>query len=161
MKKLIFAIFILAACNTSTEKTESKDEDTTSEKPGADPAPKPSPQTECYMHVSGRDSFFVELNRVGDELNGFLEFRNYQKDKSRGTVRGRVDGDVYKLIYDFFSEGTQSIMEVYFKKENDILLRGVGDMSMRRDTLFFNNPSSIDYDVKQAFAKSECGMIRK
>jgi hypothetical protein len=48
-------------------------------------------------------------------------------------------------------------MEVYFKKENGKLLRGVGDMDAKTDTAYFI--SGINYSDKEAFNKVDCGLI--
>ena len=48
-------------------------------------------------------------------------------------------------------------MEVYFKKADGRLLRGIGDMDAKTDTTYFI--SGINYSDKEAFTKVDCGLI--
>lgn len=100
----------------------------------------------CYMQVLSRDTFAASLQQQGNTITGKLSFDNYQKDGSTGTVTGRVENDILKLMYSFASEGTNSVMEVYFKHHNGKLLRGTGDMDTRGDTVYFKDPSTLKYD---------------
>ena len=84
-------------------------------------------------------------------------YDNYEKDGSRGTVKGKDNGEIIMLWYDFNSEGMHSVMEVYFKKENGKLVRGIGDMDVKTDTTYFI--SGINYSDREAFNKVDCGLI--
>ena len=93
--------------------------------------------TGCYMKIIGRDTAILMLEQKRNEFTGKMLYDNYEKDGSRGTVKGIEDKEIIKLWYDFNSEGMHSVMEVYFKKENGKLLRGVGDMDAKTDTTYF------------------------
>lgn len=111
----------------------------------------------CYMKIFGRDTAIVMLEQNGTELSGKMLYDNFEKDGSRGTVKGKEDGNILKLWYDFQSEGVRSVMEVYFKKDNGRLLRGIGDMDVKTDTTYFR--SGINYSDKEAFSKVDCKLI--
>ena len=64
---------------------------------------------------------------------------------------------ILNLWYDFDSEGMHSVTQVYFKKDNGRLLRGVGDMNTKPDTAYFT--SGINYSDKEAFTRIDCGLI--
>lgn len=113
--------------------------------------------TGCYMKIVGRDTAILMLEQKGDMFTGKILYDNYEKDGSRGTVKGKEDKEIIKLWYDFDSEGMHSVMEVYFKKENGRLLRGVGDMDAKTDTAYFI--SGINYSDKEAFTKVDCNVI--
>lgn len=113
--------------------------------------------TGCYMKIIGRDTAILMLEQKRNEFTGKMLYDNYEKDGSRGTVKGIEDKEIIKLWYDFDSEGMHSVMEVYFKKENGKLLRGVGDMDAKTDTTYFI--SGINYSDKEAFTKVDCALI--
>ncbi len=112
----------------------------------------------CYMKIIERDTAILMLEQKGKELSGKMLYDNYQKDGSHGTVKGKEDAGVIKLFYDFNSEGMRSVTEVYFKKENGRLLRGVGDMDTKGDTAYFT--SGINYSDKEAFTKVDCNLVK-
>ena len=111
----------------------------------------------CYMKIVGRDTAILMLEQKGKNFTGKMLYDNYEKDGSRGNVKGIEDKEIIKLWYDFDSEGMHSVMEVYFKKENGKLLRGVGDMDAKTDTTYFI--SGVNYSDKEAFTKVDCEPI--
>jgi hypothetical protein len=113
--------------------------------------------TGCYMKIIGRDTAILMLEQKGNIFTGKMLYDNYEKDGSKGTVKGKEDKEIIKLWYDFDSEGSHSVTEVYFKKGNGKLLRGVGDMDTKTDTAYFI--SGINYSDKEAFTKVDCGLI--
>jgi hypothetical protein len=104
--------------------------------------------TGCYMRVLSRDTVVATLQQSGDLVTGKLSFDNYQKDGSTGTVSGKVENGILKLLYSFTSEGMNSVMEVRFKVENGNLFRGIGDIIPRGDTVYYSNPAAITYEDK-------------
>ena len=111
----------------------------------------------CYMKIIGKDTAIIMLEQKGKELSGKMLYDNFEKDGSRGSVKGKEEGDILKLWYDFNSEGMHSVMEVYFKKDKGRLLRGVGSMDVKTDTTYFT--SGINYSEKEAFNKTDCSSI--
>lgn len=111
----------------------------------------------CYMKILGRDTAILMLEQKGLQLTGKMLYDNFEKDESRGFIKGKEDGNIIKLWYDFNSEGMHSVMEVYFKKDNGRLLRGVGSMDQKTDTTYFT--SGINYSDKEAFNKIDCTIV--
>lgn len=109
------------------------------------------------MKIAGKDTAILMLEQKGKEYSGKMIYDNYEKDGSQGTVKGKEDKGILKLLYDFNSEGRHSVMEVYFKIENGKLLRGIGDMDAKTDTTYFI--SGINYSDKELFAKVDCASI--
>ena len=163
MKYILFILFSgkLLSCNNNNQANDQADIATpdtgkvissnVSEKPAAD-------VSGCYMKINGRDTAILMLEQKGNELSGKMLYDNYEKDGSRGTVKGKEEGEIVKLWYDFNSEGMHSVMEVYFKKENGRILRGVGDMDAKTDTTYFI--SGINYSDKEAFNKVDCALVK-
>ena len=153
----LFLLTNLMACNGNNQSTTSQSSDRgkatssdTKEKPASD-------ITGCYMKIVGRDTAIIMLEQKANVFTGKMLYDNYEKDGSRGTVKGIEDKEIIKLWYDFDSEGTHSVMEVYFKKADGRLLRGIGDMDAKTDTTYFI--SGINYSDKEAFTKVDCGLI--
>jgi len=163
MKYILYILLIskLIACNDNNQlngkptTSQSSDSGTSiSAKPIEHPI---GDVTGCYMKIIGRDTAILLLEQKGNEFTGKMLYDNYEKDGSRGHVKGKEDKEIVKLWYDFESEGMHSVMEVYFKKENGKLLRGVGDMDAKTDTTYFI--SGINYSDKEAFTKVDCNLI--
>ena len=163
MKYLLYILLFgkLAACNDNTQANDKSATSPTYDS-GMAISPKPEEQAVndiagCYMKIIGRDTAILMLEQKGNMFTGKMLYDNYEKDGSRGTVKGKEDNEIIKLWYDFTSEGMHSIMEVYFKKENGKLLRGVGGMDAKTDTTYFI--SGVNYSDKEAFIKTDCDTI--
>jgi hypothetical protein len=155
MRKL-FTILITAlavGCQSRTEQANTQDTILTITNPPAidvKPADEPTPGVAdisgCYMQVLKRDTFAVVLKQDGNTVTGRLSLDNYEKDGSTGSVTGKMEDDVLKLVYRFASEGMTSIMQVYFKINGNTLTRGIGEMSTKGDSAYFIDPVSIKYN---------------
>lgn len=161
MLKYIFFILVsgkMMSCNNkqandqqgANESSDTGNVSPVNEKPAAD-------ISGCYIKITGRDTAILKIEQRGNELSGKMLYDNYEKDGSNGIVKGKEEGEILKLWYDFNSEGMHSVMEVYFKKENGRLLRGIGDMDVKPDTTYFI--SGINYSDKEAFNKVNCSLL--
>jgi hypothetical protein len=172
MRYPIIFIFALTftACNSNTDSASTETSDTlvnnnTSNNADDDSKPVvPDQENEtsggCYMRVLKRDTMVLHINNTsGENISGKLSFDNYEKDGSTGTVKGKREGDILKLIYSFQSEGTSSVMEVYFKEENDGMARGVGEMQTKGDTAYFVQPDKITYPSNGMMKKIDCADV--
>jgi hypothetical protein len=164
MKTII--TFLLTVCLLSFGACTGNDENTgdgQANLPGPDSpvidAGESHPQipsvTGCYIRVLSRDTVAASLQQSGDRVTGKLSFDNYQKDGSTGTVDGRIENGVLKILYSFTSEGMNSVMEIRFKVENGQLFRGIGDIIPRGDTVYYSNPAAISFE-KQGLEKIDC-----
>ena len=160
MKYIVYLLLVgkLISCNNNNQGATSQSSDN-GKAISSDTKEQTSPEvTGCYMKIIGRDTAILMLEQKRNEFTGKMLYDNYEKDGSRGVVKGIEDKEIIKLWYDFDSEGMHSVMEVYFKKENGKLLRGVGDMDAKTDTTYFI--SGINYSDKEAFTKVDCDLIR-
>jgi len=157
MKHFLYILLfsILIACNNI------KTNDSSYSKPSGSPPnienKSVSEVTGCFMKIFGRDTAILMLEQKGKEFSGKMIYDNYEKDGSRGVIKGKEEEGILKLWYDFDSEGMHSVMEVYFKEDNGKLLRGVGDMDAKTDTAYFI--SGINYSDKEVFTKVDCELI--
>ena len=113
----------------------------------------------CYIKIIKRDTMVLHLRQNGDSISGKMNFDNYEKDSSSGEVKGVADGDIIKLWYNFQSEGTHSVAELFFKKENGSLIRGIADVNSKADTSYFTDNSAITYPASQTFSKVDCSNV--
>ena len=155
------AFWCTAACKDTGKTNEQPGEYRSSDnEKGMPPKGESGEDTDvpgCYMKIIGRDTAILMLEQKGNKFTGKMLYDNFEKDGSRGTVNGTGDQEIIKLWYEFTSEGMHSVMEVYFKKENGRLLRGIGDMDVKTDTTYFI--SGINYSDKEAFNKMDCNLI--
>ena len=164
--RIIFILFTLTAiisCTNNNVNKESSDsgmvqnqDKKISSKDSPNIKSAPADVNGCYMKVLKRDTFAVQLNQTGNTVSGKLTFDNYEKDGSTGSINGTVEGDIIKLWYNFKSEGMNSVMEIYFKKNGDHLMRGIGPVDAKGDTSYYINHSAIQYTQDQSFSKLSC-----
>ena len=160
MKHFLYMLLFsnLIACNNSQTHDYSGDSKPSASPPNVEDR-SVSDVTGCYMKIIGRDTAIVMLEQNGKELSGKMIYDNFEKDGSKGIIKGQEEEEILKLWYDFDSEGMHSVTEVYFKKDNGKLLRGVGTMDAKTDTAYFI--SGINYSDKETFIKVDCGLIDK
>jgi hypothetical protein len=161
---IIFISFIfLLSCNSSESNTQTKEDSTFDNKSTNEvdtlnkkPSQSSGDISDCYWKILNRDTFVLHLQQSNGILSGKLTFNNFEKDKSSGKVHGKVEGDLVKLWYDFQSEGMQSVMEVYFKRKNNQLLRGFGPVEMKGDSSYFKDHAKIEFNEDQTFENIPC-----
>ena len=146
--------FLLAACNNTSVTSTAEKTDTT--QPGQVLPVSTVDFSGCYRKVLQRDTILLHIQQSGDSVSGTKSFDNYQKDSSRGTVKGSVQNDTVVLWYDFFSEGMHSVMEIILKKTEDGLVRAVGAFEAKGGTSVFKNHNGLKFDPQQALKKIEC-----
>lgn len=110
----------------------------------------------CFWKISGRDTLAAWLAQTENTITGKLSFDNFEKDGSTGTIHGTIEGDIAKLWYSFESEGMKSIMEVWFKKQGDSLIRGTGPSKVRADSSYFADSSKVSFASSQVLQKADC-----
>jgi hypothetical protein len=152
---LAFPIFLLS-CNDNSDDASRSDTTGQSRPYPIEESRDEYSATGCYMRVVGRDTLVVRLEQHGDSVNGRIYFDNYQKDGSFGTATGNVSRDTVHLHYSFQSEGTSSVMEMYFQLKDGSLIRGTGEMGVRNDTAYFTSPATIVFPGNERLEKVPC-----
>lgn len=110
----------------------------------------------CYLRAVERDTLAASLTQNGNNITGKLVFDNYEKDGSSGSVSGKKDGDILKLVYRFQSEGMNSISEVFFKITSNGLIHGIGEIEVKGDSAYYSSPDNITYSEKDELRKINC-----
>ncbi|HYJ38107.1 MAG TPA: hypothetical protein VEV87_05800 [Chitinophagaceae bacterium] len=165
---LVFiSLIVLFSCNTNNSTTETKKDSAKADHPQEKQKGVTADSNTqgghvlngCYSKILDRDTFVLHIQQSNNIIKGKLTFNNFQKDKSSGNVHGTQSGDTVKLWYDFHSEGMKSVMEVYFRKQNDALVRGLGPVEVRGDSAYFNDHSKIQFSADQTFRKVDCSIL--
>ena len=54
--------------------------------------------TGCYMKIVGRDTAILMLEQKGNMFTGKMMYDNYEKDGSKGIVKGKEDKEIIKAL---------------------------------------------------------------
>ena len=112
----------------------------------------------CYAVRNSNDVYTLNIKSQTDtNFSGTLAFKNFEKDSSSGTFNGTYKDGILLGEYSFQSEGTNSIMEVIFKKSGDNFIRGYGDVTAEGTK--FTDIDNIIYDESSllaVFKKETC-----
>jgi hypothetical protein len=153
----ITAIIFFSCSNNpngeSSEKVTKEKTGNNNQKPVADVAEG------CFWSILKRDSLVVSFFQYGNIITGKISFDNFEKDGSSGSVSGNIEDDIIRLWYTFKSEGMESVMEVWFKKQGNSLLRGIGPMDVKSDTSYFSDVTAIEFISGQALQKVDCNEV--
>lgn len=112
----------------------------------------------CYTAVLKRDTANIVVQQTEDEksVNADLEYRNFEKDGSKGTFNGTLSDSLLIGYYKFFSEGQSSVAQTVFKVKGDTLYQGYGDIAQRGDTVVFKDVNALQYMTEKPFIKRDC-----
>ena len=103
------------------------------------------PVTGCYVATTGGDVYTLHIiSQEGEIVSGTLDFNNFQKDSSHGTLVGTYRNSILLGDYSFTSEGTDSVMQIVFKRVGDNFVRGYGPLDTTGTR--FSDLSQITYD---------------
>ncbi len=158
MARIFLICIILLGCNGALQEKEVVQGPQETAKVNVDTSSMLG-RTECFWMISQRDTMVAVLLQTGDQVTGRLSFDNFQMDGSTGSVTGIIEDDILKLWYSFQAEGTNSMMETWFKRSEDALTRGVGPTAVRGDTSYFTDHSAISFRGTQVLRKTSCDSI--
>lgn len=110
----------------------------------------------CYVAKIGKDVYSLNLQvEEAGKLRGTLYFKNFEKDSSKGSFVGTLNGDILLGQYFFSSEGMDSVRQVIFRKEAGGFVEGFGPVDEKGEN--FTDFGQIKFDPKLTFAPStEC-----
>jgi hypothetical protein len=155
---LAMATGLLFACNSENSDKKTADstgliaEDTTFT------ATKPTEDNsmECYTYIKNRDTVSMKLNIAGEEYTGELNYRFFEKDKSKGTFAGEMKGDSLIAEYTFDSEGMRSVREIVFLRKGGNLVEGYGDIKDEGTKVMFKDRSKLTFGDAVVLTRVPC-----
>jgi len=156
MKKFsiyLFALLLFSCNNSSDSSAENKDSGTVRDEVNSSSSHKD--YSGCYRQVVGRDSILLQIDQHNDGFTGKMEFDNFEKDASHGTVKGQMQDGNIVLWYDFNSEGMHSVMEVVLRPVSSGLIRGLADVTNRGDTALLRH-DKLNFDPANTLEKFDC-----
>ncbi|MFV5695758.1 hypothetical protein ACM55G_10015 [Flavobacterium sp. LB3P122] len=115
---------------------------------------------ECYRVVLKKDTISMTLNVKGDQLtSGKLSYNFYEKDKSFGTLVGKIKGDTLFADYAFMSEGVATVREVVFLKKGNTYVEGFGDLvDDYTGKVTFKDAAQLKFEGNVVLSKVDCKM---
>jgi hypothetical protein len=149
---IAMAVVMATSCaNSSTSATGSENDST-----ATSPVSQKMSYSGCYRQVIKRDTILLRLQQSGAALTGVMAFDNYEKDSSHGTINGSVENGLLVFWYRFFSEGTESVMQVVLRPTESGMIRATGEMINRGDTALFKDPGALQFDNNAGLIKVAC-----
>ncbi len=110
----------------------------------------------CYRYINSSDSFFLQTISANGNITGTLVYNFHEKDRSKGTIQGRMDGELLIADYSFYSEGVQSVRQVAFKKNGNAFIEGYGDAEDKNGKSIFKNIDSLNFNHSTIFHEIDC-----
>lgn len=128
---------------------------TTDTVPVSAEAPAPAgPQ--CFTQVVGKDTARLNFEVNADSVIGKLEYKRYEKDSNKGTIRGVMQGNILNVQYTFMSEGMESTNQAVFKVEGDKVYEGrAKDFDKEGRPVFGEDLGKVEWDTV-GFVRGEC-----
>lgn len=159
MRYLLFLPLALLCFSCNSFITEEHTTDSVIQAKAAQSASEkimPRVDTMCYEHISGDDIYTYRLVRDSNLVAGTAVYDHFEKDDSRGAVKGVITGDIMHLWYEFHSEGVNSVSEKYFKISADGITEGIGAFNVRGDTSYFTDTAAINYNGGLVYKRINC-----
>ncbi len=111
----------------------------------------------CYIAGNTKDIYTLNIESIdGENIAGTLSFKNFEKDSSKGSFKATYKDNILLGEYTFASEGTESIMQVIFKKSGDDFIRGYGEVNQNGDHFLDINNITYDNSPLSIFKKAIC-----
>ncbi len=142
MKQILICglVILVLACNNAGNSQAGGDTSVT-----AETTPTVTNRSYCFMKASNRDTVRLEYTLSGDSVNGYLSYNFYGKDKSKGTISGKLLGDTLLAMYHFLSEGLHSRRQVIFLQKGNQMLEGFGEMREVSGEMIFTDRSRNEF----------------
>ncbi len=149
--KLLSALVIttfLIACNAEEKEPKTPETDLSTV--------KDTPVTNCYTYASESDTISLKITQVNDSVSGTLIYKLKEKDSNTGTVKGSFKDSILLADYTFLSEGVSSVRQVAFKKEDNNLVEGYGEVFNDNGKTSFRKPDSLTFSSTLKIVKTAC-----
>lgn len=144
------SLLAFAACNQPAKQDTSGDSITVPE------TTAPLTGQNCFIKTIGQDTFFLKLNIDGANATGDLVYNFYEKDDSKGAIKGTIENNIFHGSYEFSSEGVITTQPVIFKLEGNKAYEAVADSITDQGTpVFPDNNGKVKFDP-EPYSKTAC-----
>jgi hypothetical protein len=153
---IIIALFVIVKISRVSRKESAPS--SSSATPITPPLASEADITGCYVLRLAKDVYMLHIQSHDQSMvSGTLEFDNFEKDSSQGTMNGTYKDSILLVDYAFQSEGVDSLREVIFKREGDGFVEGFGPIIVSDEgKTVFVDTSTITFDPKYTFAREMC-----
>jgi len=135
--KLIFLqltlLYVFSSCTNNTGKTKAN-----SKSQNASPV-------NCYRYEGAKDTITLKLIHVGESITGTLAYDILQKNTSKGTIQGHMDGNLLIATFTPFVDSTTP-RQIAFKLVHDYFIEGHGEMYLQNGQMLFKNRSELQFN---------------
>ncbi len=145
-KQIVFAfafVFLIFGCKKENAATSTSNEKET--------AP---PRMECFTYDANGSAVSIQLQFIGNDVTGTLNYSLAEKDSNNGTIKGKVKNNILIADYTFYSEGNQSTRQVAFQFTENKLIEGYGEMT--NEGTQFKDVTKLNFDSKMPLNKIDC-----
>jgi hypothetical protein len=139
---MLLSMFSSCTNNTSATKANSKG------------SPKALP-INCYRYVERKDTIALKLIHVGESITGTLAYYMPQKNTSKGTLQGHMDGDVLFGIFTPFVDSTTP-RQIAFKLVKNYFIEGYGETYMENGQMVFKNRNALQFNDRNKLYEFKC-----
>lgn len=111
---------------------------------------------QCFTQVVGKDTASLSFEVAGDSVSGKLEYKRYEKDSNKGTIKGVMQGNILNVQYTFMSEGMESTNQAVFKVEGDKVYEGrAKEFDKEGRPVFGEDMGKVEWGTEE-FVRGEC-----
>ncbi|MFT4023829.1 MAG: hypothetical protein QM664_08620 [Flavihumibacter sp.] len=118
--------------------------------------PAPAGDKQCYSYFSPTDTITLIIKESDSSLTGSLVYMLNGKDRSIGTLKGKMTGDTLFADYTYQSEGITSTREVAFLRQKDKMLQGVGAVQVKDNHQHFSDHSKLQFNSNMPLTNQHC-----
>jgi hypothetical protein len=150
---ILICVLALASCTGNGTKNSNDTIKSTNDQEDASQATTlntPAQNMEyCFMHTDGtnsQDTTVVHLVINANRVSGDMSWLPKEKDKRKGTLSGKLNGDKIRAVWSFMQEGMKDTLAVEFK----LSAQELAQKPMNLNTATGREQLSIraDYSVK-------------
>lgn len=91
------------------------------------------------------DSLSIQLHIEQDSVTGILDWLPEEKDKMKGSLKGKIAGNIIEAIYTYEAEGTTAKEEKIFKIQDNHIQMKVGELEEKQGVWVLKNKDSAAF----------------
>jgi len=114
-------------------------------------------EKDCYNFMLGGDTVVLTIKWLDtSRFTGSMLYQLHEKDRNIGSLEGRRIGDLLLADYQFSSEGMQSKRQVAFKRIQDYLVEGYGEVTPDSSGFRYSHPDQLNFDLNRKIYAVHC-----
>jgi len=151
---IVYCSFIISTIGCRSENSDNQRTDSSIAYLDSVAIAKPTIDTLCFEERVGKDLTNVRLIINGDSVTGNMEWLPWEKDRARGTLKGKKNGNEIIADYDYIIEGSNQLEEKVFILDGDKLLIKSGELEEKNGKLLMKDPAKAT--IGQTLTKKVC-----